>query len=342
MEAFALDGFGQAGSIREVPEPEPAPGQVRIRVEAAGLNPFDAAVVAGHVKMDHRFPLIPGMDASGTVDRVGDGAEGFAVGDEVFGSVGKPSLGEGTLARSVTMSTSTIAKKPAAVHHDVASSIPVAGVTALTMADALSIEKGHVVVVIGATGGVGGFLVQLATARGAHVVAVSSGENAAYARALGAAAVVDYAAGDVAETIRARFSDGIDAIADLHGDRDQIAKLAEQVRGGGHVVSAVGSADPDALKSRGVDGQNISGRVKTAALETLIGMVERDELITPPIHPFPLAEAGRALELVGSHHVRGKVVVEIGSTGNGAASAPTRAGSNVPNAGRDTDEGRTE
>jgi NADPH:quinone reductase len=343
MEAFALDGFGDTGSIREVPDPSPEEGQVRISVAAAGLNPFDATVVSGAMKdrMEHRFPLIPGMDASGTVDAVGAGAAGIKVGDEVFGSVGKPYLGEGTLARLVTMATSTIAKKPSAVHHDVAASLPVAGVTALAMADALSIEKGQVVVAIGATGGVGSFLVQLATLRGAHVVAICSGDNAAYARTLGAADVVDYGAGDVTEAIRSRFEDGIDAVADMHGDREQLARLGELVRDGGRVVSIVGSADPDSLGVRGVQATNVSGRVKTSALEALIGMVERDEIITPPIHPFSLAQAGRALERVASHHVRGKIVVDL-SEDRERSSAPTRAGSNVPNAGRDAEEGRTE
>ena len=92
MKAFAIEGFGQPGSLHDVPVPEPADGQVRVRVAAAGLNPFDNAVVQGYLKdrMEHRFPLVPGMDGSGTVDAVGSGVSDWSVGDEVFGSVGKP------------------------------------------------------------------------------------------------------------------------------------------------------------------------------------------------------------------------------------------------------------
>jgi NADPH:quinone reductase-like Zn-dependent oxidoreductase len=79
MKAFALEGFGGQGSLRDLPVPEPAEGQLRLRVVAAGLNPFDVAVMQGYVKdhMEHRFPLVPGMDASGTVDSVGDGRRGL-------------------------------------------------------------------------------------------------------------------------------------------------------------------------------------------------------------------------------------------------------------------------
>jgi NADPH:quinone reductase-like Zn-dependent oxidoreductase len=343
MEAFALEAFGSSGSVRQLPDPAPEAGQVLVRVAAAGLNPFDSAVINGNLegRMEHRFPLVPGMDGSGRVEAIGDGVDGFDVGSEVFGSVGKPYLGGGTLAGLTTMSTGTIARRPAVVHADVAATIPVAGVTAYTMADELGIERDHALVAIGATGGVGSFFVQLAAKRGARVVAVCSGENAAYARALGAADVVDYTAGDVVDAITSAFDGGIDAVADMHGDAELVRRLAEHVHDGGHVVSVVGAVD-DALASRPIVAKNVSGTVNTSTLETLIGMVERDEIITPPIHPFRLSDAATALERVGSHHVRGKIVVEIDAHDNAARSAPTRGGSNVPNAARDSDEGRTE
>ena len=311
MEALAFDGFGGTGSIRELPAPEPAADQVLIRVGAAGLNPFDNTVIKGVLKdaMEHRFPLVPGMDASGTVEAVGEGVSAYAVGDGVFGSVGKPYFGEGTLAELATMSTETIARKPDAVQHQVAAAIPVAAVAALTMVEAMAPEKGTVVVAIGATGGVGSYLVQLATLRGAHVIAVCSAENAAYARTIGAAEVVDYA-DDVVEAVRAR-SPEIDAIADMHGDKDTVSGIGELVREGGHVASSVGAADTESLSRRGIGASNVQGRVTTSALEMLVSMVERDEIIAPPIHPFPLSEAARALEKVGSGHVRGKVVVVL-------------------------------
>jgi len=313
MKAFAIDEFGQPGSLHDVPVPEPADGQVRVRVAAAGLNPFDNAVVQGYLKdrMEHRFPLVPGMDGSGTVDAVGSGVSAWSVGDEVFGSVGKGYLGEGTLAEFVTMSAGTIARKPSILEHATAAAIPTAGVTALIMADALAVGEGQTVVAIGATGGVGSYLVQLAARRGARVVAVCSGGNAEYARRLGAADVVDYTTEDVAETVRSRYPDGIDGIAHMFGDNQGLAHLAEQVRSGGHVASAVGAADAEALGQRGIEATNVMGRVTTESLETLSGMVVAGEIAAPEIRSFSLAEAGDALAAVATQHVRGKIVVTV-------------------------------
>jgi NADPH2:quinone reductase len=311
VKAFDIEELGHPGSVHDLPVPEPAEGQVRIRVAAAGLNPFDNAVVQGYLKdrMEHRFPLVPGMDASGTVEALGSGVDGLKVGDEVFGSVGKPYLGEGTLAEFTTMSTGTVANKPASIDHTVAAAVPVAGVTALIMADALHLSEGHVAVAIGATGGVGSYFVQLAAARGARVVAVCRGENADYARRLGADEVIDYSAVDVAETVRSRYPDGIDAVADIHGDSEGLASLAEQVRSGGHVASAVGAADAEALRERGIEATNVRGTVTTASLEALAAMLERGEITSPDIRSFSLADAEQALAAVATGHVRGKIIV---------------------------------
>jgi NADPH2:quinone reductase len=310
MRAFALEELGKPGSVVEVPVPEPAEGQVRIRVAAAGLNPFDNAVIQGSLKdqMEHRFPFIPGADASGMVEALGEGVTGWSIGDEAFGSVGKMYMGEGTLAEFATMSTGTIARKPVSVEHADAAAVPVAGVTALTIVEAASVSDGDVVVAIGATGGVGSYLVQLAARPGARVLAMSSAANAEYARRLGAAEVIDYAAGDVVEAVRSLAPDGVDVIAEMHGG-DDTARLAELVRPGGRVVSAVGGADEDTLKARGIEASNVSGRVATASLETLAGMLERGEIESAEIRSFPLADAAQAFDQVGSGHTRGKIVV---------------------------------
>ncbi|HEX5938672.1 MAG TPA: NADP-dependent oxidoreductase [Actinomycetota bacterium] len=311
MKAFALDEFGAPGSIREVPDPEPGEGHVRIRVATAGLNPFDIAVINGYVKdaMEHRFPLIPGSDASGTVDAVGPGVTVYAVGDDVFGSMGKPYLGEGALAELAVMSTATIARKLASLEHADAASIPVAGVTAKNMVDAAAVKVGDIAVVIGATGGVGSFFVQLAKLRGAQVVAINRGENADYARSLGATDVIDYTAGDVVEAVRSRCPDGIDVVADLHRDPALVARLGELLRTGGHVVSATGGVDVDALAKRGVEGVNIQGRVNTGSLDELALLLEKKEIASPETESFSLDRANEAFALVGSGHARGKVVV---------------------------------
>ena len=315
MQAYAIDAFGDPGTVRELPIPEPEEGRLRLRVAVAGLNPFDAAVLQGYLqgRMEHRFPLIPGMDAAGTVDALGDGVEGFALGDRVFGSVGKPFLGAGTVAEFVTVSAGTVTHTPLAMEDDVAAALPTAGVTGLLMADALALSNGKTVVAVGATGGVGGYFLQLAVERGASVVAVCRAENADYARSLGAADVIDYTADDVVAAVRTRFPDGIDAVADMHGDAEEVAKLSELISAGGHVASAVGVADVEALAARSIEGTNVNGLVKTARLETLLGLVTAGTVVAPEIHPYPLADAGEALATIGSSHVRGKIVVRVES-----------------------------
>jgi NADPH:quinone reductase len=311
MKAFVIDELGQAGSVRDIDDPDPAAGEVKVRLGATGLNPFDNAVVQGYLKdrMEHRFPLVPGMDASGTIEAIGDGVSDWALGDEVFGSVGKMYLGGGTLAELATMSATTVARKPASIDHPSAAATPVAGVTALTMVDAADISEGKVVVAIGATGGVGSYFVQLAARRGARVVAICSGQNADYAQKLGAADVIDYTEGDVTDAVRSRYPDGIDAVADMHGDGDAVARLAEHVRSGGHVTSAVGAADTEALGSRGIQATNVMGVVTTAALESLAAGFEQGQFVTPELHSFSLSDASEALAAVGSGHTRGKIVV---------------------------------
>jgi NADPH:quinone reductase len=314
MKAFALEEWGKPGWVQELPVPEPIEGQVRVRVQAASLNPFDNAVVQGYVKdrMEHRFPLIPGLDASGTVDAVGPGVDEWAVGDEVFGAVGKSHLGEGTLAEFATMSAGTIARKPGSLEPAAAAAIPTAGVTALLMVDQIAPDEGQTVLAVGATGGVGSFFVQLASRRGVRVVAVSSSENADYARRLGASDVIDYAAGDLSDEVRSRFPDGIDGTGFMHGDSDEIAALTEQVRKGGRVASAVGGVDVDALSSRGIEGTNTYGRVTTESLDRLVEMLEAGEIVIPELRSVTLEDAGDALAAIATGHTRGKIVMTIG------------------------------
>jgi NADPH:quinone reductase-like Zn-dependent oxidoreductase len=313
VKAYAIDTFGEQGSVRELPLPEPEEGRLRLRVAVAGLNPFDVAVLQGYLqgRMEHRFPLVPGMDAAGTVDALGDGVEGFAVGDRVLGSVGKPFLGAGTVAEFVNVSAGAVTHTPLSMDDEVAAALPTAGVTALVIADALELSDGQTVVAVGATGGVGGYFVQLAAQRGASVIAVCRGENADYARSLGAVNVIDYTAGDVVDAVRSGYPDGIDAVADMHGDAEQISKLSALVPKGGHVASAVGAADVEELAGRGIEATNVNGLVTTARLETLLDLIAAGSVVAPEIQPHALADAAEALATVGSSHVRGKMVVRL-------------------------------
>jgi NADPH:quinone reductase-like Zn-dependent oxidoreductase len=313
MRAFALDSFGAPGSMRELPTPEPAEGQVVVRVRAAGVNPFDAVVAQGYIKdlMEHRFPLVPGHDAAGVIEAVGEGADGLAVGDAVFGAVGKPYLGEGTYAQATTMSAGSIWPKPSSLDFTQAAAVPLSGATALTLLDAVALGAGERVLVLGASGGVGSFLVQLATQRGAEVVGVCSGPNVTYTRGLGAADMIDYTTEAVGEAVRSRYPDGVDAIIDLVGDRPALTALSEQLRPGGRIASAVDAADVEEFAKRDIRATNVASWLTSEQLAQLTRLLEDGTLRLPEIHAVGFENAADALAKIATKHTRGKLVLAI-------------------------------
>jgi NADPH2:quinone reductase len=311
MRAFALDAFGQPGSIHDLPDPEPAENEVRVRVAAASINPFDNAVLMGYLKdrMEHRFPLIPCGDLAGTIDALGAGVEGFAIGDAVFGTTGRMVLGEGTLAELTTASTGTIANRPASLSEIEAAALPLAGVSALQSVEAVAPKKNDVVVVVGASGGIGSYAIQLAAATGARVIGVTSKEKTGYVKSLGAHEVIDRTAGDVLESLKARYPDGVAAIIDTGSDAAGLARLSEAVRKGGTVTSMKGAAAIEDLAKRGVKGVNVGTQVTKERLDHLAGLAAAGKLKAPHIETFPLEKAGEALQLIGQPTHLGKVVV---------------------------------
>ena len=312
MRAFGLQEFGTVGSLQELDVPEPAAGEVLVRLRAASLNAFDCSVVAGRAKdyMEHRFPLIPGLDGAGTIEALGADVSGFSVGDDIFGIAQKPFIGQGTLAEYGTFPTETIAAKPAAIEFGAAAALPTAGLTALSAIEALDPRDGQVVVVFGATGGVGSYAVQLAATSGAHVIAVTRNEYAEYARSLGAAEVIDYTAGDSVQQVRASFPEGIDGVLDFAGRPELVAAMADLVHSGGRVVSTIGAADHDELAKRGIEGIN-ANRAGSERLTELAGLVENGRLRAPKLNVYPLDRAAAALAEQAERHVPGKIVIAI-------------------------------
>jgi NADPH2:quinone reductase len=310
MRAYALDEFGKPGTVRDLPTPEPLEGQVLVRVHEAGLNAFDVAVINGSTKeyLEHRFPLIPGNDVSGVVEALGPGVTQPAVGSEVFGSQGKQFQGGGTVAEYVTAVAATIALKPQTLDHAEAAAIPTAGLTALNLVDRIGPKHDDLLLVLGATGGVGSYLVPLAVARGARVIAVTRTEYADYARTLGATDVIDYTAGDPADQLRSSTPNGIDALVDLVGDADLVASLADQVTAEGWAVSCAGGVNDTLLEKFGLQG----GQVHGGGLDRLLHLTnELRNLPKPAIRSYPLANAADALTEQATRHVRGKLVITV-------------------------------
>ena len=210
MRAVVFPGFGAAPEVRDdVDVPDPAEGEVRVRVRAASVNGFDLAVAAGMVQgmMEHRFPVVLGKDFAGVIDAVGPGVDGYAVGDRVFGVVTKPFVGDGSFGEFVTVPVAVgLAKLPEPVSFTDGAALGLAGTAALDCVDAAALRPGQSVLIAGATGGVGSYAVQFAAQAGATVIATAhTGEDKDLVTRLGL--TLPTVSGVLADLDRAGFID---------------------------------------------------------------------------------------------------------------------------------------
>jgi NADPH:quinone reductase len=269
MRAFVLTEFGAEPELTDIEVPEPTEGEVRVRVHAASVNGFDLSVAQSYLKdmMEHRFPVVLGKDFAGVVDAVGPGVTDYTVGDRVFGVVTKPYLGDGSFAEYVSVATEVgLAKLPESIDFTTGAGLGLAGAAALQAFDAAGIQAGENVLVVGATGGVGNQLVQLAKHAGATVVATAATkEEQDLVDGLGADATADHT-GDLVGSVRAANPDGVDVVFHFAGDPTQAASL---VRSGGRFVSTMVQAEQFPVENVTVHG--IYAHPDTSKLERLAG-----------------------------------------------------------------------
>jgi NADPH:quinone reductase-like Zn-dependent oxidoreductase len=297
----------------ELPTPKIGADEVLIRVGAAGINPFDWKVADGILKdeKEHRFPLILGFDAAGVVERVGSCVTGLAEGDEVYGHLLKPVIGGGTYAEYVGAPATIVAKKPGSVSVAEAAALPTAGLTALDLVDAVDPEERDTVLIVGATGGVGSYAVQLAARRGARVIATARRANEAFVRELGAAETIDHTTEDLVGAVLVAHPDGIEAIIDVVSDPLGLGRVARLVKKGGRIASSVYAANVEGLAERGIYARNIGMQPGARRLEELSQMVDAGEISVRLERTFPLERAPEALEETRTGHVRGKLVLLV-------------------------------
>jgi NADPH:quinone reductase len=314
VKAFALAAPDQPAALMEVQDPEPADDRIVVRVKAASVNGFDIFQAGGYMvsMMPHDFPTVVGRDFAGIVESVGSRWSDVAIGDEVLGFVpSTPPLKVGAFGELVGDSGLVIAGKPPELSWSEAAAIPLAGATALNSVDAVELESGDVVAIVGATGGVGSFAVQLAAQRGATVVATAkAGDEETLVRSLGAAETVDYAGVNTVEALRERYPDGLAALIDFVDRGDDFLAMAALVRDGGRVATTLGAADVDALAARGVTATNVRGMPTPENLTWLADEAAAGRLRVVIQQTFPFADIGAALEAFQAG-TRGKLVVEI-------------------------------
>ena len=302
MRAVTVSDFGAAPELTDQPVPEPGRGEVRVRLSAAGMNPFDWKVIDGAIK-DVTFPLTIGTDGAGTVERVGADVTRFHPGDPVFGQFSNAKAGQGSYAEVAIAAESAIAAAPRTIALSEAAAVPTAGMTAMNLIDRIGDVRR--LLIVGATGGVGTFATQVAAARGITVVATASGGKADLMRALGATEIVDHSAGPLAEQIDPQ----VDAVIDLVSDTEGLRGLLRAVRPGGIVLSPVFAVPESGLP--GVEASNFASRSDAALLERLAAEIDGGRLRAVIGDTVMLSQAPEAIARSRTGRARGKTVIVI-------------------------------
>ncbi|PWK71533.1 NADP-dependent oxidoreductase [Aminobacter sp. AP02] len=308
MRAITQNTVGGSEVLRigEQPAPQPKAGEVLIRVKAAGVNPVDAAVRGGFYPLLGEPPFVLGWDVSGTVEAVGTGANGFAVGDEVFGMPRFPAAAS-AYADLTVAPAAELAHKPNGLDHVEAGALPLAGLTAWQgLVTAGHIKAGDRVLVQAAAGGVGHLAVQIAKAKGAHVIATASPSKVDFVRSLGADEVIDYTKDDFVEK-----AGMVDLVFEALGG-DHPEKSLKVLKQGGTLVVLLGVTEKAAAEAagRGIRIERISVRPDRAGLEELAKLIEAGKLKVHVAKRFPLAEAAAAHDFLASKPA-GKVVLTV-------------------------------
>jgi NADPH2:quinone reductase len=321
MRAVVVREFGGPDQLRliEAPDPVPAPGQVRIRVMAAGVNPVDAGSRADGSWAGLRVPYVPGYDVAGVVDSLGPGAPGEVLGgvlggvrpgDRVMAMTHFPD-GAGGYAELAVADASLVAPIGPGTSFTQAAAAPLAAGTAEVVLARLGLAAGSTLLVLGGSGGVGLFLLQMAARQGIAAIGVGRRAMHEQMRALGAAGCVDYTAGDVAGQAVGLAGGPVDAIADLVGGPHLAAALAA-LRPGGQIASiATPDLDLDPLLDANVTFHGVLIGDDGARTRRLAADLAGGSLRAVVSHELPLPEAEQAHRILERGHSGGKIVLTV-------------------------------
>ncbi len=305
MKAARIHGFGppEVVVVEDVPVPSPGPGEVLVRVMAAGVAPWDAIIREGQSKVSPQPPLTLGSDLSGVVEKVGRGVTDFAAGDEVYG-VTNPQFC-GAQAELALAAGGTIAPKPRSLSHVEAASAPVIAVTAWQMLfQYAQAARGQTVMVVGAAGNVGAYAVQLAVDAGMHVVAVARLDDEDLLRSLGVKAIIDSSKPAFEQDLPQ-----VDVILDTVGGRT-LQRCIGALKPGGKLVTSV-STPP-----RPAGAIFFYAEVTTARLQTLTPLFDAGRITARVGSRLPLSEVRQAhAMLAGAPHEPGKIVIQLAASG---------------------------
>jgi NADPH2:quinone reductase len=304
-----VDEFGGPEVLRvfDVPERHAGPGEVRVAVRAAAVNPTDTIHRAGgRAEMLRRDPppYVPGMDIAGVVDEVGDGVDHLAVGDDVMGIV-VPTGSHGGYSESIVLPADSVVPMPAGSSHVEACTLPMNGLTARLALDLLDLPAGATLAVTGAAGAFGGYMVHLGVAAGLNVIADSSDADEDLVRSLGAHEIVRRGT-DVSDRIRSLHPDGVDGLAD---GSVQSAEVLTAIRDGGAMATVRGWDGPG---ERGIRIHPVWVREiarDRGRLDDLRRLTEAGRIALRVARTFPAAEAAEAHRVLEAGGTRGRCVI---------------------------------
>ena len=310
MRAAKYDEFnGPKGvEVGKLDVPELKEGEILVRIQAAGVNPVDAVITKGYYKdmMPHLFPIIPGWDFAGIIEDRGHAARRFEVGDEVFAYARRPEIKWGTFAEYIVIPESYVAKRPENVSVEAASAIPLAGLTAYqSLYQYGKLSEGQKLLILGASGGVGSFGIQLAKAKGAEVIGVASSKNHNYMKSLGADHTIDYKDRDVGEAVKEIYSEGVDLIFDCTSG-ETLQQSLKCLKDSGKLVSILNQGDeldPE------IDFQFVFVEPNALQLDHLRQLVKDEKVRVQVSSVFRLEEVVEALEQIQTLHTTGKIVI---------------------------------
>lgn len=309
MMAWTVHEFGQPEVMRfeRVARPEPGPGEVLIKVKAAGVGPWDAWIRAGKSALPQPLPLTLGSDLSGEIVAVGTEVLNLKTGDKIYGVTN--SRFTGAYAEYAVASAGMVSNRPASLTSIEAASVPVVSVTAWqALFDHAKLEAGQTVVIHGAAGNVGAYAVQLAFNAGVHAIATVATQDISAIRELGAKQVIDYRTQGFEEMVR-----DVDAVIDLVGGETQTRSF-RVLRPGGRLISAVSPPDQELAAQHGVEASFFLVNVTSHYLDLIGNLIDAGKLKTNVGMVLPIAEAGKAhLMLEGAlPQAKGKIVLAVG------------------------------
>jgi NADPH:quinone reductase-like Zn-dependent oxidoreductase len=306
MKAIVAHEYGAPEVLKyeDTPRPEPKENELLVRVIACGVNPADPLIISGRFAKEFgtHLPLIPGYDVAGVVENTGAKVTKFKNGDAVYGYA----LFGGGWAEYAVLAENEAALKPKSASFVETAAVPVAGLTAWqSLIDNAKVSAGQTVLIHGGSGGVGSFAVQIAKAKGAHVIATASTANQDLLKQLGADVAIDYTKTKFEDVVK-----DVDVVLDTVG-RDTMERSYAVVKKGGIITAIASRPDPAQLDKYGIRGTSISSKPDGTELAEITKLIETGKIKPIVGQVMTLTDAVKAAQQAETHHTRGKLVLRI-------------------------------